>query len=136
VARRACGINHFFMLEEMMAGGSGSLDNHLDRNVTMIDPRKTEERIEQSLASTKTPDEAQRALERYHGARRRERRNVPLVEDFPLVPDEETPDFIHLAMTLRLRAMHAYEHWNGNTHLTLTKLIHPLVEQGAFGEPG
>jgi hypothetical protein len=61
VARRARVINRFFMPEEMMAGGPGNLDRHLDRNVTVIEPRKTEERMEQYFAGAKTPAEAQRA---------------------------------------------------------------------------
>ncbi|WP_437723712.1 hypothetical protein [Sorangium sp. So ce861] len=135
VLRRARVLNRLLGAEEMMADGPASLDRHLDRNVTVIDPRKTEERMEQYLAGARTPAEAQRALDRYHEARRRERRDVPLVEDFPLAPEEETADFMHLAMTLRLRSIRAYEHWNGNTHLTLTELIHKLVEQGAFADP-
>jgi len=49
--------------------------------------------------------------------------DVPLVEDFPLHPEEETPEFLHLAATLQLRMIRAVEHWNGNTRLTLARLI-------------
>lgn len=135
VLRRARVLNRFFDAAEMV-GGLDQVDRHLDRNVTVIDPRKTEERMEQYLAGATTPAEARRALDRYHEDRRRERHDVPLVEDFPLAPEEETPDFMHLAMTLQLRSIRAYEHWNGNTHLTLTELIHKLVQQGALVDPG
>jgi hypothetical protein len=36
--------------------------------------------------------------------------DVPLVEDFPLVPEEETPKFDHPAMTLQLRMVRAIIH--------------------------
>ncbi|WP_438040152.1 hypothetical protein [Sorangium sp. So ce128] len=134
VLRRARVINRFFEGAEMQ-GDLEQLHRHLDQNITVIDPRVTEERMEQYLAGAKTPAEARRALDRYHEDRRRERHDVPLVEDFPLAPEEETPDFMHLAMTLQLRSIRAYEHWNGNTHLTLTEVIHKLVEQGAFVDP-
>jgi hypothetical protein len=135
VARRARVINRWFDGEELV-GGLEQLDRHLDQNVTVIDPRVTEERMERYLAGAKTQEEKQLALDRYHEDRRRERRDVPLVEDFPLAPEEETPDFMHLAMTLRLRGIRAYEHWNGNTNLTLQDIIYRLAEQGAFGPPG
>lgn len=140
VLRRARVLNRFLDAAEMMAGGPASIDPHLDRNVTVIDPRKTEERMAQYLAGAKTQEEKRRALDRYYEDKRRERRDVPLVEDFPLAPEEETPDFMHLALTLQVRSIRAYEHWNGNTHVTLTEIIHKIVEQGveqgAFVDPG
>ena len=36
-----------------------------------------------------------------------------MVEDFPLAPEEETPDFQHLANTLKFRFIRAVEHWRG-----------------------
>ncbi len=53
-----------------------------------------------------------------------------MVEDFPLAPEEETPDFSHLSMALRFRSARAIEHWRGNTHLTLTAIIVRTVEHG------
>jgi len=134
VARRARVINRFFEGTEV-AGGLEQLDRNLDQNVTVIDPRVAEERMEQYLAGARTQEEKQRALDRYYEDRRRARRDVPLVEDFPLAPEEETPDFMHLAMTLRLRSLRAYEHWNGNTSVTLQDIIYRLAEQGAFNPP-
>ena len=58
------------------------------------------------------------------------REDVPMVEDFPLHPEEETEDFQHLATTLDLRFIRAVEHWRGNTHLTLTEIIMRSVEDG------
>ncbi len=118
------------------SGGPEPLDRHLDQNVTEIDPRATEEEMEQYLAGAKTQEEKRRALEQYYEDKRLERRDVPLVEDFPLAPEEETPDFMHLAMILQLRSLRAYEHWKGNTKLILQDLIYRLVEQGAFNPPG
>ena len=53
-----------------------------------------------------------------------------MVEDFPLAPEEETPDFEHLATGLQFRFLRALEHWRGNTHLTLTAIIVRTLEQG------
>jgi hypothetical protein len=62
--------------------------------------------------------------------------DVSLIEDFPLAPEEETPDFRHLMITLELRLIRAMEHWRGNTDLTLTALIMRAVKEGALaGEP-
>jgi hypothetical protein len=55
--------------------------------------------------------------------------DVPLVEDFPLHPEEETPEFLHLATALQLRMIRAVERWNGNTRLTLARLIVRTLEQ-------
>lgn len=134
VARRARVINRWFDAKEFV-GGPDELGRHLDQNVTTIDPRVAEQRMEQYLSGAKTQEEKQRALERYYEDKRRERRDVPLIEDFPLAPEEETPDFMHLAMTLRLRSLRAYEHWNGNTNLILQDIIYRLAEQGAFSPP-
>jgi len=37
--------------------------------------------------------------------------DIPLVEDFPLVPEEETPEYRDLGVTLHLRGVRALEHW-------------------------
>lgn len=108
VARRARVINPWFDAKEFV-GGPDELDRHLDQNVTTIDPRVAEQKMEQYLSGAKTQEEKRHALERYFEDKRRERRDVPLVEDFPLAPEEETPDFMHFAMTLRLRSLRAYE---------------------------
>jgi hypothetical protein len=61
------------------------------------------------------------------------KQDVPMVEDFPLAPEEETADFQHLATALRLRFARAVEHWRGNTHLTLAAIILRMVEQSMRG---
>ena len=54
--------------------------------------------------------------------------DVPLVEDAPLAPEEETPDFQHLSTLLALRGTRANEHWQGNTHITLHVLQRSVDE--------
>lgn len=135
VARRARVINRWFDAKEA-TGGPQQIDRHLDEDVTIIEPGEAAAKMEEYQAGAKSREEKVRAFERFHEDRRRERRDVPLVEDFPLVPEEETPDFAHLALTLRLRTLRAYEHWNGNTDLILQDIILRLAEQGAFGTPG
>lgn len=134
MARRARVINRWFEAKELV-GGPEELDRHLDQNVTIIDPRVAEQRMRQYLSGAKTQEEKLHAFERYYEDQRRDRQDVPLVEDFPLAPEEETPDFTHLTMTLRLRSLRAYEHWNGNTELILKDIIYRLAEQGAFNPP-
>jgi hypothetical protein len=58
------------------------------------------------------------------------KKDVPMVEDFPLAPEEETPEFRDLATTLGFRLVRAVEHWNGNTDLTLPAIIVRTVEAG------
>lgn len=129
---RARVVNRWFEATEGLTGPE-PLDKHLDANVTRVDPKDAEEAFERAMAGTRTPEEKQRALAA-HAAERR-RRDVPLVEDFPLHPEEETPDLRDLRMTLQLRTMRAYEHWRGNTHLTLADVIYGLVEQAKLGSP-
>jgi len=52
------------------------------------------------------------------------------VEDFPLAPEEETPEFKDLAMVLHVRLLRALAHWKGNTDVTLTEIIVRMVEEG------
>jgi len=85
VARRVRVINRWFEGREV-ADGPEQLDRQLDQNVTMIDPRVAEERMKQYFAGAKTQEEKQRAFERYVEDQRRDRRDVPLVEDFPARP--------------------------------------------------
>jgi hypothetical protein len=59
-----------------------------------------------------------------------------MVEDFPLAPEEETPEFQHLATGLQFRFVRAVEHWRGNTHLTLTAIIVRTVEENAWARGG
>jgi hypothetical protein len=129
---RARLVNRWFEASEAVAGPE-PLDKLLDANIVRVDPKDAEEAFERAMAGTRTPEEKQHALAAYAAERRR--RDVPLVEDFPLHPEEETADLRDLTMTLQLRGMRAYEHWRGNTHLTLADIIHRLVEQGKLASP-
>jgi len=130
VLRRLRMINRFFEASEA-AVGLDRLDKLLDANVVCIDPTVTEAAIEAALAGAKTQEEKQRAYFSYCEERRKI--DVPLVEDLPLHPEEETTDFRDLGMTLRFRGLRAFEHWKGNTHLTLAEVIHRVVEDGGRG---
>ncbi len=127
VARRMRVINRWFKAEEV-AQGLDKLDRLLDAHVVVIDPMKTEAEFEQAMAGAKTPREKRLAFDAYNERRRKQ--DIPLVEDFPLAPEEETPDFSHLTMTLQWRLVRASEHWRGNTHLTLADIIHRTIEAG------
>ena len=122
---RARVINRFFDAQEA-AGGLDKLDALLDSNVTVIDLKDAEERFEKAMAGAKTQRQKAEALAAHQAEQRR--RDVPLVEDFPLHAEEETPDFRDLKFTLELRMTRAYEHWKGRTSLTLADIIHRLVE--------
>jgi hypothetical protein len=123
-------INRWLDAAEGLAGPE-PLDRLLDQNVTRVDPQAAEDAFDRAMAGAHTREEKERAFAAY--AEERRRRDVPLVEDFPLHPEEETPDFRDLAMILRLRTMRAYEHWRGNTHVTLADVIHRLVEEHELG---
>jgi len=126
VLRRARVINRWFEGHEAAAGPE-VLDRLLDQNVVVKDPRKAEEDFEQAMAGARTEAEKMAAFDRYSQGRRRQ--DVPLIEDFPLAPEEETPEFRDLTMTLRLRQCRAAEHWKGNP-ITLADYIHRMVEEG------
>jgi hypothetical protein len=132
VARRGRIVNRFFDGAEW-TGNLADLDEHLDQNVTVIDSLPAKAKLDKYLAGSKSPEQAKQAFDRYYEDRQRERHDVPLVEDFPLFPREETPDFLHLSTTLQLRMFRAHEHWNGNP-VSLRDIIERLVKEGAFGE--
>jgi hypothetical protein len=126
VLRRARVINRLFEGHEAAAGPE-VLDRLLDQNVVVKDPKDAEEAFERAIAGARTSEEKKQAFVRY--SEERKKKDVPLVEDFPLCPEEETPEFRDLTMTLRLRQGRALEHWNGNS-ITLAEFIHRMVEQG------
>lgn len=133
VAIRVRVVNRCFAADE---GALHDLLKHLDRGVTVIDPRHVEAEMERDFKGARSRQDVERAA-----AQRLERKlasgeDVPLVEDFPLAPEEETPEFQHLAATLQFRFVRAVEHWRGNTHLTLTAIIVRTVEQGMRARAG
>jgi hypothetical protein len=124
VLSRARIINRWFELNEVDVGVQ-RLDQLLDANVTRVDPKDEQEALTRALSVARTEGEWKRVFDAFVVEARR--RDVPLVEDFPLAPEDESPDFRDLSMTLRLRAMRAHEHWNGNTKVTLGDVIYKLA---------
>jgi hypothetical protein len=130
VAVRCRIVNRCFAADE---GRPRDLLATLDHHVTVIDPREEEIRFRREFEGVASGQDAECAAAEFLERRIKSKDDVPLVEDFPLAPEEETAVFRDLANTLRLRCMRAFEHWRGNTHLTLTAIIARLfgVDAGA-----
>lgn len=133
VAMRCRVVNRCFAADE---GAPDELMKNLDRHVTVVDPRAAEVELEEDFQGVRSMADAERAAAERLEHKLKGGKDVPLVEDFPLASEEETPDFQHLAMTLNLRFVRAFEHWRGNTHLTLTAIIVRTVEEGMRGQGG
>ena len=133
VAMRCRLVNRCFAGDE---GRPGELLGMLDRDVTVIDPRVAEQAFRREFEGVRTQQDAERVAAESLNRRLESGEDVPLVEDYPLAPEEETPEFMHLATALRFRFIRAVEHWQGNTHLTLTTIIIRTVQQnmGTRGE--
>lgn len=130
VALRCRVVNRCFAAAE---GPPDKLMATLDQDVIVIDPREAEAAIRRELQELCSRDGAERATEKFLERRMRSSVDVPLVEDFPLHPEEETPDFRELETTLRFRLVRAVEHWRGNTHLTLAAIIRRTAEGNQVG---
>jgi len=110
VLRRLRVINRFFDVSELSAG-LARLDKILDQDVTVIDPRVTEQEMQAALASSRTQDDKIDAYVRYMESKRAD--DIPLVEDFPLPGEEEISDFRDLGLPLRMRMLRALDHFQG-----------------------
>jgi len=119
-------VNRCFAADE---GDISVLMKTLDKDVTVIDPRKAEEEFKRDFNGVRTVEDLDRAARESMGRNLKNREDVPMVEDFPLAPEEETPDFRDLTITLHLRGIRALEHWNGNRRITLAEIITRMVEQ-------
>jgi hypothetical protein len=126
VALRCRVVNRCFAADE---GAPNELMKALDGDVTVIDPRSAEAELGAHWQGVPSVQDAERAAAEWVERKLKSGKDVPPVEDFPLAPEEETPDFHHLATCLRLRFIRAFEHWQGNTHLTLTAIIVRTVEE-------
>jgi len=126
VAMRCRVINRCFAADE---GAPDDLMKALDQDVTVIDPRGAEAQCAQDFKGVRSMAAAERVASESLERRLKSGQDVPLVEDFPLAPEEETPDFQHLATGLNFRFIRAVEHWRGNTHLTLTAIIVRTVQE-------
>lgn len=118
--RRVRIVNRLFGADE---GTFTELVGHLDRNVTVVHPSEIEEELLRDIEPDMPLEERRRIGMRNMMAVASRLNDVPPVEDFPLRPEEETPDFRDLSLTLRLRSVRAMEHWLGNTHVTLQDVI-------------
>jgi hypothetical protein len=127
VAMRCRLVNRCFAADE---GQPDRLMATLDQDVTVIDPREAEVALRRELKGVGPSQNAERAAAEFLERRIKSQEDVPMVEDFPLAPEEETSEFQHLATTLQFRFVRAFEHWRGNTHLTLTAIIVRTVEDG------
>jgi len=130
VAMRCRVVNRCFAADE---GQPHELMATLDQDVTVIDPREAEATLRRELEGVRPGQDAERTAAEFLERRIKSKEDVPMVEDFPLAPEEETPDFQHLANTLKLRFIRAVEHWRGNTHLTLTAIIVRTFGEGLPG---
>jgi len=120
VASRCRVINRCFAVTD---GHPDALIKRLDRKVTVIDPRRAEDDHRRDFKDVKTMEDAERVAAQRIQRRLASGDDVPLVEDFPLAPEEETADFRDLSTALGLRLVRALEHWRGNTHVTLVSVI-------------
>jgi hypothetical protein len=68
----------------------------LDQHVTVIDPRAAEAEFTREYKDASTREDFERVAAQSLERRLRSGEDVPLIEDFPLAPEEETPDFKHL----------------------------------------
>lgn len=135
VAMRCRVVNRCFAADE---GQPDQLMATLDQDVTVIDPREAEAALRREFKGVRPSQDAERAATEFLERRLKSQEDVPMVEDFPLAPEEETPEFQYLATTLQFRFVRAFEHWRGNTHLTLTAIIIRTAEEGmrARGDQG
>ncbi len=115
------------------AGGLEALFEELDRNVTVIDPEVAARELERDMAGVQSMEAYERRAAARMNRRLAEGHDVPDVEDFPLHPEEETEDFLHLTTTLGLRMERAVRRANGEP-VTLTRIIVERVERERLGE--
>jgi hypothetical protein len=114
------------VVNRCFAEGEGSQEDlmaTLDRDVTVVDPREAEATLRREFAHLRSAKDPERATADGYERMLKLFKDVPTVEDFPLYPDEETPDLVHLSNALSFRMIRAVEHWRGNTHMTMAELI-------------
>ena len=126
VATRVRIVNRCFAAEE---GQPYDLMALLDRDVTVVDPSKAEAALRQELKGVRSIEDVNRVFARMLERKiKSKEEDVPLVEDFPLAPEEETPTFEHQSNMLSFRFIRAFEHWRGNTEVTLAAIIARAVK--------
>lgn len=117
--------------------GVESVDDLLDHDVTVVDPRAVEAEQAWDDAVARRRPVGVRSLAAVESIAEelmnREVADVPMVEDLPLHPEEETPSYSHLETTLHLRLVRALEHSRGRTDVTLRRIIRDMVDRAAAG---
>jgi hypothetical protein len=108
VALRCRVVNRCFAADE---GQPDDLMKTLDQNVTVIDPREAEAAFDRDSKCVRTMVDAERVAAESLQQELASKKDVPLVEDFPLAPEEETPGFGDLAAALGFRFVRAVAHW-------------------------
>lgn len=124
---RARIVNRLFAAEEQ-TGELRELDRWLDRDVVKIEPKEDEVEIAEAKRAIEGREDKLQALEEFYAAKRhtRPRTDIPLVEDFPLWPEEETADLHDLRMFLDFRFTRALRRWKGED-VTLREVIEESV---------
>ena len=126
VALRCRLVYRYFSADE---GSPAELMKILDQDVSVIDPRQGEASFAAAFDGVDTLEDAECAAATFLDKALASQQDVPPVEDFPLAPEEETPEFTTLAATLGFRFVRAFERWRGNTHVTLADIVVRAVEQ-------
>ena len=124
-------INRWFEAAEG-AADIHTLDKCLDKNVTVIRWEETADEFEAFVGGGATV-EARRELEKEWRARRR-LTDVPLVEDFPCHPEDESDDMRDLSAVLNFRFMRAARVWGGE-RVTLQQVIEETVAKMPAPDP-
>lgn len=122
-------------LSDESLGPLDKIDSELDHDVKVINPDDAERELKRDLEGVRTPEELEHRMAELLERKRNSGEDVPLVEHFPLAPEEETPEFRDLENALVLRFIRAWEHRRGNTRLTLTEIIARCVERRCPGNP-
>jgi hypothetical protein len=105
IAIRCRLVNRCFAADE---GNMSVLMKTLDKDVIVINPRKPEEEFKRDFDGVRTVEDYNRGAHVSMGRKLKNREDVPMVEDFPLAPEEETPEFRDLAITLQLRGVSSF----------------------------
>ncbi len=108
-------VNHWFKVSEM-AAGLDKLDALLDADVTSIDRDADDAPSKKKAAARAIMADPAAAMHP----------GLPLIEDFPLHPEDATPGFDDLKLALQLRQAHAEHRWRGS-HASLFDIIKKAV---------
>jgi hypothetical protein len=120
---RARIVNRWYDGEEL-TGENDLLDKALDRDVTVIDCEANDAEFERATAGASNIEEYLRLAEEHRATR--ERQDVPMVEDFPMHPEDESDEMSDLANVLNFRFVRAGRRWRGED-VTLRQVIEEAV---------